>query len=324
MIRIRVRHGSSIRCLLVLETGFFLGMISACRGSAPVQPNSADAADQPSPSASETCAAGDRLVQIESDGELRSYRIHVPAKTAGGPPAPVVFGFHGNAGTAEHFEAYSGFSSLADREGFLAVYPQGAGEIPTWEINAVADNPDVRFVRAAIDDLTARCAVDPDRIYATGHSRGGGMANRLACDLADRIAAIGPVSGTYPPEGGCDPARPVAVIAFHGTADPVVPYGGISNSGLPPAAYFTIGIPIPQWASAWAARNGCGSQPAVILDETYLAGSAWVGCRGNADVILYSIPDGGHGWPGGSNSSSSDFNAAQMIWDFFEKHPMEK
>jgi polyhydroxybutyrate depolymerase len=253
---------------------------------------------------------------MESGGQIREYRIHVPAAYREDTPAPVVFGFHGNGSSAAAFEEYSGFSSLADQAGFIAVYPQGSGEIPTWEINGVTNNLDVIFLRDLIAKLESECAVDPARLYATGHSRGGGMANRLACDLSDRIAAIGPVSGAYPPEGDCFPARPVAVIAFHGDSDPVIPYNGIGDQKLPPAAYFAIGIPIPQWASAWASRNGCSAEPASILDEAYLTGRAWSGCRDGADVVLYTIPGGGHGWPG----ADSPFDTARMIWNFFEGH----
>jgi polyhydroxybutyrate depolymerase len=264
----------------------------------------------------ENCPAGDRVETILSGGQTRTYRVHVPAAATDGRPAAMVLGFHGNMGAAEGFESYSGLSELADREGFLAVYPQGAGEIPTWEVDAVAHNADVEFVRGLIAELEQRCAVDPGRIYATGFSRGGGMAHRLACDLADRIAAIGPVSGFYPPGGACDPARPVAVIAFHGTADPDVPYNGIGDPGGPPAAYFAIGVPIPQWASAWAERDGCASGPDTIAGKADLFGSSWSGCRGSTEVILYTIPGGGHEWPGG------DIDAARMIWEFFKSRPL--
>jgi polyhydroxybutyrate depolymerase len=295
-------------------------LVSGCRSAEVAQPSK----DQLSASESASCVAGDHLDEIDVGGQLRPYRMHIPSTIRKDKSAALVLGFHGNGGTADVFETYSGFSIAADREGFIAVYPQGAGQIPTWEVDAVANNQDVQFMRALIERVETQCAVDPSRIYATGHSRGGGMANRLACDLSDRIAAIGPVSGFYPPEGGCEPVRGVAIIAFHGNADPVVPYNGIGNQNIPPGAYFAFGIPITQWASAWAARNACGPVPASILNEDYLTGQAWSGCRNGADVILYTIPGGGHGWPGGSESITSEFNTAQMIWDFFEAHPSGK
>jgi len=305
----------------LVAIGSFVLLAAGCQSVANPQTPAEVVTAAGTPSLSIGCAAGSRLEKIDSGGQIREYQIHIPPTYRMDQPVALVLGFHGNGGTAGMFEEYSGLSALADREGFIMVYPQGMGEIPTWEINAVTDNRDVQFVHDLIAGVAARCAVDPDRIYATGHSRGGGMANRLACDLSDRIAAIGPVSGVYPPEtGDCVPPHPVAIIAFHGDADPVVPYNGIGNQNSPPGAYFTFGIPIPQWASAWASRNGCSSGPVSILDETRLAGSAWNGCRNDADVVLYTIPGGGHGWPGGEDSSSGGFNAAQMIWDFFAVH----
>jgi len=277
--------------------------------------------DAPSVAGFEQCPAGDRLEQIESGGVIREYRIHVPPVAAADGSVALVLGFHGNGGSADGFAGYTGFIPVSDREGFLMVYPQGMGEFPTWEMNPVEHNSDVQFIRHLIADLESRCSVDPSRIYATGHSRGGGMANRLACDLSDQIAAIGPVSGTYPQEDACSIARPVAVVAFHGDADQDVPYNGIKNQSGPPEAYFAFGIPILQWASAWAARNGCAPTAATILKGEYLTGLAWSGCRGGGDVVFYTVPGGGHGWPGGSESDAGDFNTAQMIWDFFEAHP---
>jgi polyhydroxybutyrate depolymerase len=302
------------RSLQQLGIVFLLGLSSACRISLPV---AASDEARASPSAA-SCPPGDHRYGIDSGGATRYYTLHVPPVAAAETSASVVIGFHGFGGKADLFGSYSGFSALADREGFLAVYPQGAGEVPNWEVNPVDPNADVDFVRKLLDDVSARCSIDPRRIYAAGHSLGGGMAHRLACDLADRIAAIAPVSGSFPPDDACRPARPVPVIAFHGVQDQVIPYGGVGDRGVPPAAYFSFNIPVRQRLSAWAERNGCDLQPPVLLDEPFLAGTAWSGCRDDADVILYSIPDGGHEWP-----DHTEFNASEMIWEFFERHPMK-
>ncbi|MGB7539643.1 MAG: PHB depolymerase family esterase [Anaerolineales bacterium] len=292
-------------------------LVSGCQIAEVTQPSKAGL---PS-SESANCASGDRVDHIASGGVQREYRIHVPTSLPDDTPSALVFGFHVNGGSAGGFADYTGFLPVSDREGFIMVYPQGMGEFPTWEIDPVRNNPDVQFVRDLIAELESRCKIDPSRVYATGHSRGGGMANRLACDLSDQITAIGPVSGTYPLEDGCRIARPVSVIAFHGDADPDVPYNGIKNQSGPPEAYFAFGIPIIQWASAWAARDGCAPGATTILDEKYLTGLAWSGCRGGGDVVFYTIPGGGHGWPGGSESAAGGFDTARMIWDFFEAHP---
>jgi polyhydroxybutyrate depolymerase len=290
---------------------------SGCGSAVAARPSLSETPALPSAS----CPAGDSYQQIESGGVVREYRIHVPPSAGTDGSTALVLGFHGNGGSADGFAGYSGFLSVSDREGFIMVYPQGAGAFPSWEMNPVENNADVQFIRDLIAELEARCSVDPDRIYATGHSRGGGMANRLGCDLSDRIAAIGPVSGTYPVEDPCHISRPVSVIAFHGSADQDVPYNGIKDQSGPPDAYFAFGIPILQWATGWAARDGCASESASILKETYLTGLAWSGCRGGAEVVFYTIPGGGHGWPGGSETTTGSFNTAQMIWDFFKAHP---
>jgi polyhydroxybutyrate depolymerase len=312
------RHFSLYRNSISASVLITLGCFSAgCRNA--VVLNTPQEISSESGSAS--CPVGDRIEQIPSGGSMREYLLHVPYSLRGASSPALVLGFHGNGSHTGTFADYSGFSAVADREEFIMVYPQGMGEFPTWEINSVTRNLDVQFVRELIEIIQVRCNVDPSRIYATGHSRGGGMANRLGCDLSEHIAAIGPVSGTYPMEDRCIPARPVPVIAFHGDADPDVPYSGIKNQNGPPEAYFAFGIPIQQWASAWAARNGCGNTPATVLEEDYLTGRAWSGCRGGGDVVFYTIPGGGHGWPGGSDPGSGNFNTAQMIWDFFEAHP---
>jgi polyhydroxybutyrate depolymerase len=148
------------------------------------------------------------------------------------------------------------------------------------------------------------------------------MANRLGCDLSDHMAAIGPVSGAYQYGENCSPSQPVAVVAFHGTDDPVIPYNGIGNiSQSPPEAYFTIGIPIPQWASTWAGRNACGTGPSIILQNDQATGQQWGDCHSGADVILYTIIGGGHGWPGGMGGPGGEINATRMIRGFCKQHP---
>lgn len=270
-------------------------------------------APTPAPTPSANCAAGSFAEEITSSGQTRQYRLHIPPTYQAGKPAPLVFGFHGAGKTAEQYESYSGFSALADREGFIAVYPQALGALPSWNTGGGANNADVQLTRDLIDSLAARCTIAPARIYATGFSLGGGMANRLACSLADHITAIGSVSGAYEARAGCSPSRPVAVVAFHGTADSNIPYDGIGNADGGHGPYFSVSTPIPQWAADWAARNGCRTAPYTIFQKGALSGQAWRDCRAGADVVLYTVQGGEHSWPGG------DINAAQMIWDFFTR-----
>ena len=200
------------------------------------------ACSRSSPDPDPGCMPGTHDLQLVMGSQVRSYRLHVPPAYDSVKPAPLVIGLHGQGGDPAGFEAYSGLSLLADEAGFLVVYPQGLGDLAGWDTWQNSD--DVLFMRALLTELEIRCAIDPRLIYASGHSRGGGMANRLACDLSDRIAAIAPVSGTYQFGEICSPVRPVPVIAFHGQDDPVVPYNGIGSLDQPPEAYFVIGTPM--------------------------------------------------------------------------------
>jgi polyhydroxybutyrate depolymerase len=244
------------------------------------------------------CARGDYTDEIESGGQTRQYLLHVPATVKPEEPSALVLVFHGAGISAERFVNYTRFSNVADREGFLIVYPQGQGpkEEAFWDTSA--GSRDVQFVSDLIDHLQIRCNVDPNRIYATGHSNGGGMVNRLACDLADRIAAIGPVSGAYS-SGGCSPSRPIPVFAIHGTGDNIVSYNGI-----------------PDWASVWAERNGCDPEPIEIPHNVLIGEKQWQNCDQQADVVLYTIQDLDHTW------THDIINFGQTIWEFFEQHPM--
>ncbi|MBU1880316.1 MAG: hypothetical protein KJ734_15315, partial [Chloroflexi bacterium] len=181
--------------------------------------------------------------ELESGGQRRHYLLHVPPGYAADQPAPLAINLHGLGSNAAQQEQISGMSRLADAKTFIVVYPEALGDPATWRVGA--GSPDVAFIRDLIQHLAGQYRIDPARIYATGISNGGGMANRLGCDMADVIAAIAPVSGAYLFWQDCQPGRPVPVLAFHGTADRIVPYEG--GQGLP----F-----VREWAETWAARNG--------------------------------------------------------------------
>ncbi len=216
------------------------------------------------------CPRGTYDGQIISGGQSRQYRLHIPSGYQPDKPIPLVFGFHGAGMTGPDFESRSGFSSLADQVGFIVVYPLGLGNISNWD--TMPNSQDVPFVRDLLDSLERRCNIDPKRVFATGFSRGGGMVNRLGCELSDRIAAIAPVSGDYAYSGDCSPTRPVAVVAFHGTLDPTFPYNGFGLPGEILESYVRLGTPIPTWAATWAERNGCNSKSVTVFQESRVSG----------------------------------------------------
>ncbi|GAB4440338.1 MAG: PHB depolymerase family esterase [Anaerolineae bacterium] len=278
-------------------------------------------------------APGDSAGEIESGGVTRTYRLHLPPDyDADGPPLPLVINLHGLASNAAQQEGFSGMSEKADEAGFVVAHPQGRGAPARWNMapetgpDGEVQNPDVVFIRALVAHLQATLNIDPARIYVTGMSNGGGMANRLGCDMADVFAAIAPVAGAYALADQCAPARPVPVIAFHGADDPIVPYDGVDRLAFSPGLSLP---PVPAWAADWAARNGCAETPAVAVTpyaEGDVTVQTWDDCDAGAEVTLYTIDGLGHVWPGGARipllGETGPIRATDLIWAFFETHPM--
>jgi polyhydroxybutyrate depolymerase len=251
----------------------------------------------------------------------RTYRVHVPAGYRPGRAVPAVLLLHGNGGSAADMDDVSGLSELGDRLGFLAVYPQGlaigAGRsfwAAAGRVEAGVD--DLRFVADLLDDLQGRLCVDPSLVAAAGFSAGGGIAARMACDLAGRVASVAVASGAlYAEPGECRPSRPIPVLAIHGTGDVVVPYGGRT-----PTVEWPLPMPtVPTWLGEWATRDGCPGDPAVFLDRPDVTGVRWSGCRDGTEVVHYRMNGGGHQAP--RTIAGRPF--AQVVWDFFAAHRLD-
>jgi polyhydroxybutyrate depolymerase len=253
---------------------------------------------------------------LTSSGDTRHYLLHVPATYQSGAPTPLVINFHGYGSNSSQEEALSGMSHKADQAGFLVVYPDGLNR--EWFDGPGANGKtDQQFVRDLIQHLQAQYTIDPRRIYATGISNGGGMTNRMGCDLADVIAAIAPVEGAYNFWQDCQPSRPMPMLAFHGKADNIVPYEGSRQRNLEP--------PIHDWAAAWAQRDQCDAAPTVTQPVQDVTREVWSSCQGGTEVILYSIENHGHSWPGSDRLpaiTSQAINATDVMWDFFVAHPL--
>ncbi|MGA2483940.1 MAG: PHB depolymerase family esterase [Candidatus Acidiferrales bacterium] len=258
---------------------------------------------------------------IELGGRTRTYFVHVPPGYDGQKALPLVLVLHGGMGSSEGVESLSGMSVKADKEGFLVAYPNGTGRLFTWNSgnccgSAMQNNvDDVGFLSALIDKLERDYAVNPKRVYVTGISNGGMMTYRLACELADKIAAIAPVEGAQNVD--CRPSAPVSVIVFHGTADGLVPFGG----GASP---FQIGprrrdTSVAQAVSFWVNEDGCS--PAPEHEETSAVHiDTYSGCKNGTAVVLYAIQGGRHKWPG-HRFSGTTVSATDLMWSFFAQHP---
>ena len=263
---------------------------------------------------------------IVSSGQKRKYLLHVPGSYDPTKPTPLVLSMHFAGGWGAQQMDISGWNRLAEREGFLVAYPSGAegGGPGVWHVDQGGGLArDVRFISELIDKLEAAYNIDPSRIYANGLSNGGGMTFVLSCTLSDRIAAVGMVAAAQTlPWSWCTDLRPVPMIAFHGTADPMIPYDG-GTSWMAPDAWPNV----LAWTKAWARRNQCGPNPVesqVAADVTRLD---YTSCFDNAAVVLYTVQGGGHSWPGGKplpewlvGPTSRSIDATSEMWAFFREH----
>jgi polyhydroxybutyrate depolymerase len=277
--------------------------------------------------------AGDHTRNLVVDGQQRSYLVHVPRKYNSETATPVVLILHGAFTNAAIMVPFCGLNDKSDEAGFIAVYPNGTGPGMTLFFNAgsipgLKKPDDVAFVDQLLDDLETVVNVDKRRVYATGMSNGGMMCYRLAAELSQRIAAIAPVAGTATTTD-YHPKRPVPVLHFHGSADTIVPFSGTKQAGR--HEWFCS---VPDTIDSWCKINGCAEKsPAEVLadrasDGTQVERTVHGPGTDGAEVVLYRIVGGGHTWPGMPSpltflgKSTSDISGNDLIWEFFERHPL--
>src|SRR5271156_5025859 len=265
--------------------------------------------------------AGTIFGTLEFGGLTREYLIHPPRGYSAGSPVPLVFVLHGATESNASVEELSRMSFKADAEHFIAVYPAGTGRVITWNAGsccgiAMKENVnDVGFLRALLEKIEREHAIDPKRVYFTGISNGAMMSYRVACEMAEQVAAIAPVEGAMNVE--CHPSAPVAVQIFHGTADRLVPFDGGSTQ-------FQVGDKrtdnsVAGAVNFWVKRDGCSGSPAhEVTAEVHI--DKYSNCEQGTAVELYAIQGGHHMWPGRALSGNS-VPATDLMWTFFAAHP---
>jgi polyhydroxybutyrate depolymerase len=251
------------------------------------------------PCATNCLAPGDYTIVATAGGLPRSYLVHVPASYTGRTSVPLLLDLHGFSSNAADERQYSGQLQQSDRRGFIAVWPQGVAL--SWNAYgccAVADAvriDDVAFLRSVIAAVQRRANVDDARVFVTGISNGGGMAQRMACEAADVVRAVASVSFPLNTDA-CRPAKPIGVTEIAGTADKTIAYDG---SSTPPLPNDVAGVPLGVQGAraslaAWKRLDGCTDEltrtplPADSRAEEYR------GCTGGVKVGLVTIADGPH------------------------------
>lgn len=329
-------------------------LMSACAGEDVVPDASSRVAVDPSPGCDAvSITPGRSEILLTSNGDERRYILYVPEGLEPGVPAPLVLDFPAYS-PAELQEGFSGFTQpdaqgiiKAEEVGAIVATPEpigGDGNLRAWNLTgeAIGFPDDQRFVIDLLTDVGARTCIDRQQVLAMGYAVGGVMAALVACNPEIDVAALVGVSGPYdPPE--CLRLKPIPVLAFHGTADPLIPYGGgigpnvpqlnlgpVTIAGLAGIVPYLVGA--QSSARAWAERNGCIAEPEGTLVVPTVTHETWIGCADGGAVELYTIEGAGHTWPDSHGMDGLTFllgptshviNANQLIWDFFRTYVPE-
>jgi polyhydroxybutyrate depolymerase len=271
---------------------------------------------------------------MKSGGRERTYEIHVGKAVVADHPAPLVIVMHGSGGSGRQMEASTGFSRVADREGFIVVYPDSTrshwhdGRVGPRFVE-VKDVDDVRFIRDLVKEVSRHHRIDRKRIYATGLSNGGFMSNRLGLAASDIFAAIAPVAGTLGVEfkNAFAPKKSLSILVNHGTEDNAILYSGGKIANGDGGECLAVADIVSKWVKVDRCQDK--AETTTLPDTDPNDGCTVkqeIHAGKQATVELLTIEGGVHAWPGGSAKGTGvcqDFNGAEYIWAFFKSHPGE-
>lgn len=233
---------------------------------------------------------------IQVGNQTRNMIVYAPS----GLPenSALIISLHGMNQDAAYQKNAAKFEPIADQEKFVVVFPNGKGK--QWDISG---NSDLDFLSAIIDDMVSRYKIDRNRVYVSGFSMGGMMCYHVANNMADKIAAIAPVSGYMLYGGNATSSRPMPIIHTHGNADDVVTYSNVGS-----------------YLQKWRTRNSCpataqttkpypASKPASVATKDY-----WGPCD-NSEVVLITLAGKGHWY----STDEASVHTSKEIWAFFKK-----
>jgi polyhydroxybutyrate depolymerase len=258
-----------------------------------------------------TLKAGETTETVTVGGMQRQYILHVPASYTGKTPVPFVTDWHPILTDMNFEKGNSGYLALSDSEGFIVAWPNGIDN--AWNIGPCCTRSrtvdDLGFAKAIVQKVESEGCVDVKRVYATGYSMGGGMSHYLGCNAADIFATVVPSAFDLLQESEepCHPARPITVMSFRGTADPIVPYaGGASNppNGLAVTIHF---LGAQGTFQKWAMLDNCTDMPA----DSGNGCMTYSKCDAGVQVTLCTAQGGSHvtGDP-------------KLGWAMMKAHPM--
>ena len=258
-------------------------------------------------------------------GGDRPVTLQVPSTYDSSHAVPLLVILHGYGASGMIQEQYFGLAPFVESAGILIAAPDGTVDRlgrRFWNATPACCDlfhtgiDDVGYIRGLIADIRQDYNVDARRIFLIGHSNGGFMVHRMACEAAGEIAAIASLAGaTFENPDDCKPSTEVNVLEIHGDADETVSYTGGVIAAPYPGAVETV--------THWQAYDQC--EPGLVTssmtldldsglpgNETMIQGFG--GCARGSDVELWTI-HGGHHVP----SLTSEF--APTVWQWLQSHP---
>lgn len=291
---------------------------------------------------------GHKTAELEVDGLKRTFEYYVPPSYTGDKTVPLLLSFHGAGSSGKGQMRLTNFDELAEKEGFIAVFPDstamkdgkiipreeddtgfdpGSGVDKSWKINHSQVN-DVAFTSAILDYFEKHYNIDANRVYATGMSSGALFSSHLAVTLPERIAGIGLVTGQMTETtAAITPKKPKTVVMIMGDEDPLY-------QQRPP----TI-LSNEETIDFWLKANQITTEPDFAYlpqtaenDDTKIGRTRYRGGKNNTEVIYYLVEGGGHTWPGGPQylpesvigKTSRHMNASEVLWEHLKARSLDE
>jgi len=269
------------------------------------------------PDRTETPSDAGKVVTVDLEG--RPFALYVPEGYRPATPTALIVALHGYTGRASDVMDYFGLRAQAAKRNILVATPEGTTDSEGntfWNASKACCNllgstvDDSAYLSSVITTVLASYAVDPDRVYVVGHSNGGFMAHRMACEHADQVAAVASLAGALDSSNDCDPAEAVSVLQIHGDADQIIPFTGGAILG-------NVFTSAAQTVAFWQDANGCSAHTTTgtrfDADQNVVGDDVtpieWSGCRDETGVALWRITGGSH-----VPALTGDFAGALVDW----------
>jgi len=274
------------------------------------------------------------------DEKSRSYSIYIPSTYTSEISSPLLIALHGISGWDLQLMYNTEFNNLAEANGFIVAYPNGNAElvdnkvIRSWNggsccaISQRNNSDDLSYINNLIDDVSSRYSINSKRVYLTGHSNGSMLAQKMACQLSNKITAVAVVAGRLLLDT-CNPESPVSILQIYGTADTLNPEnGGTTNYTLGTYTYQFTSRSVMNSLQLLAVANGCSTNFSENknFSNKDLTISTWPDCKNGVVVSAIKITGASHAWMGHPAQSADSIkligepymklDASKAIWAF--------